>query len=78
MKKTLPKIFNKVHIPLQSLKPWGSTPVSSLDINLTIFDLKYFIESEPKHVLNAKCFTVLLNQTKARAVTLENLLRSQY
>ena len=52
--------------------------VFSLDVNLNVFVLKYFIESGPKHVLNAKCFTVLLNQTKARAVTLENLLRSQY
>lgn len=48
-----------------------------LDINLNISVPKYFIESGPKHVLNPKCFTVLLNQTKGRAVTLENLWRSQ-
>lgn len=44
------------------------------DINLNIFVPKYFIEPGPKFVLNAKCFTVLMNQTKGRAVTPGNLL----
>lgn len=47
------------------------------DINLNTFVPKYFIEPEPEFVLNAKCFTVLMNQTKGRAVTLGNLLGSQ-
>ena len=49
----------------------------SLDINLNIFGFKYFIESGLKHVLNARCSSVSLNQTKDGAVTLENFWRRQ-